>query len=161
MAHQDDHATPDHAAAHGMHGTGAPSAEPHGAPGEEHHGGMRQYFAVFLALLVLTVISFGVGSSPLMTQTPSLGRLVMVTVSCAKALLVLLFFMHLLWEANWKYILTIPAGMMSIFLVIMLTPDVGYRVRHYSEQRWLHAATDRSDDGQEEETDEPEESASR
>ena len=64
----------------------------------------------------------------------------MMAVSCAKALLVILFFMHLKWEANWKYVLTIPAAMMSVFLVLMLVPDVGCRYNHYTEERLLHAA---------------------
>jgi cytochrome c oxidase subunit 4 len=64
----------------------------------------------------------------------------MMAVSCAKALLVILFFMHLLWEANWKYVLTIPASMMSIFLLLMLVPDIGRRTTKYSEERWLYAA---------------------
>ena len=34
-----------------------------------------------------------------------------------------------MWEANWKYVLTIPASMMSIFLVLMLVPDIGRRTR--------------------------------
>ena len=64
----------------------------------------------------------------------------MMAVSCAKAMLVILFFMHMLWEANWKYVLTIPASMMSIFLLLMLVPDIGRRTDRYSEERWLHAA---------------------
>ena len=55
-------------------------------------------------------------------------------------MLVILFFMHLLWEANWKYVLTIPAAMMSCFLVLMLIPDVGLRGNWYSEERVVHAA---------------------
>jgi len=64
----------------------------------------------------------------------------MMGVSCVKAMLVILFFMHLLWEANWKYVLTIPAGMMSVFLVCMLVPDIGMRVSRYAEERIIHAA---------------------
>ena len=64
----------------------------------------------------------------------------MMAVSCAKAMLVILFFMHMKWEANWKYVLTIPASMMSIFLLLMLVPDIGRRTDNYSEERWLHAA---------------------
>ena len=37
----------------------------------------------------------------------------------------MLFFMHLIWEANWKYVLTFPAALMCVFLVLMLVPDVG------------------------------------
>ena len=46
-------------------------------------------------------------------------------------MLVITFFMHMYWEANWKYVLTIPAAMMSVFLICMLVPDIGYRTRHY------------------------------
>ena len=63
----------------------------------------------------------------------------MMAVSCAKAMLVILFFMHILWEANWKYVLTIPASMMSLFLLLMLVPDIGRRTERYSEERWLSA----------------------
>ena len=68
----------------------------------------------------------------------------MMAVSCTKAMLVIMFFMHLLWEANWKWVLTIPASFMSIFLMLMLVPDIGWRQNngyaHYSRERWLFAA---------------------
>jgi cytochrome c oxidase subunit 4 len=64
----------------------------------------------------------------------------MMAVSCCKALLVILFFMHILWEANWKYVLTVPASLMSIFLMLMLVPDIGRRTIRYAEERWLYAA---------------------
>jgi len=63
-----------------------------------------------------------------------------MAVSCTKAMLVVLFFMHVWWEANWKYVLTIPAAMMAVFLVIMLVPDVGMRNRMVSQERALHMA---------------------
>ena len=63
----------------------------------------------------------------------------MMAVSCAKAMLVILFFMHVMWEANWKYVLTIPASMMSMFLLLMLIPDIGRRTVRYSEERWYYA----------------------
>jgi cytochrome c oxidase subunit 4 len=55
-------------------------------------------------------------------------------------MLVVLFFMHVLWEANWKYVLTIPAAMMAIFLALMLVPDVGLRNRMVAQERVLHMA---------------------
>lgn len=64
----------------------------------------------------------------------------MIAVSCAKAMLVMLVFMHLIWEANWKYVLTVPASIMSLFLMLMLVPDIGLRTRNYSEERLLRAA---------------------
>ena len=113
----------------------------HGHDGDHGHGGVGKYFLVFIFLCVLTSASFFT-YSPLWPwkETPSVGWAFMMAVSCTKALLVMLFFMHLLWEANWKYVLTFPAALMCVFLVLMLVPDVGQRTRYYSEQRWLEAA---------------------
>ncbi|HZN34913.1 MAG TPA: cytochrome C oxidase subunit IV family protein [Pirellulaceae bacterium] len=114
--------------------------------GDEHghgHGpsGVGKYVIVFLVLLGLTAVSYLVGNSQtLREKSPGVMWAAMMAVSCAKAMLVILFFMHMLWEANWKYVLTIPASMMSIFLLLMLIPDVGRRVDRYSEERWLYAA---------------------
>jgi cytochrome c oxidase subunit 4 len=122
-----DHA-PSHSASHGDHAHHAP-------------GGVGKYVAVFVALCVLTAISFAVGNShSLRENSPQVMWAMMMAVSCAKAMLVILFFMHVLWEANWKYVLTIPASMMSLFLLLMLVPDIGRRTEKYSEERWLHAA---------------------
>ncbi len=68
----------------------------------------------------------------------------MMAVSCTKAMLVILFFMHVKYEANWKYVLTIPAGFMSIFLILMLVPDVGMRNHWASEERTLYMAEPRN-----------------
>jgi cytochrome c oxidase subunit 4 len=53
---------------------------------------------------------------------------------------VILFFMHVKYEANWKYVLTIPAAFMSLFLLLALVPDVGMRGRWSSEERQLFMA---------------------
>ena len=115
----------------------------HAADHDDHaHGGIRQYLMVFATLCVLTTLSFVVGNSSLMTtpEHKKFGWALMMAISCGKALLVIMFFMHLLWEDNWKWVLTIPASMMSIFLVLMLVPDVGRRTHNYDENRWLHTA---------------------
>ena len=105
------------------------------------HGGAGKYIAVFFTLCLLTGASFFTYSDMWpFKDTPSIGRTFMLAVSSVKALLVILFFMHLLWEANWKYVLTIPAALMSLFLVCMLIPDVGRRTVRYSEERWTYAA---------------------
>jgi cytochrome c oxidase subunit IV len=111
------------------------------APGHAHHGGVGKYIVVFLALCGLTAISVFVGSNQyLRIHAPATMWATMMAVSCAKASLVILFFMHILWEANWKYVLTVPASMMSVFLVLMLVPDIGRRTLNYSAERWYHAA---------------------
>lgn len=118
---------------------------PHGHDHGEHaeHGSLGIYLAVFVALCVLTGASFFTYSS----YWP-FGRhaawAFMMAVSVTKAMLVVMFFMHLLWEANWKWVLTIPATFMSMFLLLMLVPDVGMRqdngFARYSRDRLLHAA---------------------
>jgi cytochrome c oxidase subunit 4 len=94
----------------------------------------KVFVLVFLMLCVLTGISFWVANSYLM-ENKVVGWTAMMLVSVAKALLVILFFMHLWWERAWKYILTIPALFMGILLVLLLVPDVGYRYLTYSKDR--------------------------
>ena len=94
----------------------------------------KVFVLVFLMLCVLTGISFWVANSYLM-ENKVVGWTAMMLVSIGKALLVILFFMHLWWERAWKYILTIPALFMGILLVLLLVPDVGYRYLTYSKDR--------------------------
>jgi cytochrome c oxidase subunit 4 len=116
----------------------------HGADGHANH--FQLYMYVFGALIVLTSCSF-FAYSPLWPfhDTPWIGRVFMFFVSCCKALLVISFFMHLRWEANWKYVLTIPTTLMAIFLMIMLGPDIGFRWVKYSEERKFFDAEARAD----------------
>lgn len=108
---------------------------------DESHGGYGLYITVFIALCVLTSFSF-LTYFDFWRSNVSVGvsRAFMMAVSCTKALLVILFFMHLKWEASWKWVLTIPASIMSVFLMAMLIPDVGLRMRNASEHRMIHAA---------------------
>ncbi len=109
-----------------------------------HHGGLMQYVYVFAALCVLTACSFFTYSSAWpFHDTPQVGWAFMMAVSCTKAMLVILFFMHVKYEANWKYVLTIPAGFMSIFLIMMLVPDVGLRNHWASDETQLYNAPPR------------------
>ncbi len=74
-------------------------------------------------------------------ETPQIGWAFMMAVSCTKALLVILFFMHVKYEADWKYVLTIPCGCMAIFLACALVPDVGMRNRWASQEALSYMAT--------------------
>jgi caa(3)-type oxidase subunit IV len=121
------------------HSHAAHAHDEHAHDEHAHHGGLGKYLAVALALMILTAISFAVANSPIM-DTPSVGWLVMMAVSVTKAMLVIMFFMHLIWEANWKYVLTIPCTIMSVLLVMALVPDVFMRYRTTTPQRLLHAA---------------------
>ncbi len=112
--------------------------------GHEDHGGLAKYVYVFLALCVLTGASFFTYSEywPFHSQ-PKIGWSFMMAVSCTKAMLVILFFMHVKYEANWKYVLTIPAAFMSIFLILALVPDIGLRGHWVSEERAQYMAQPR------------------
>ncbi len=123
----------------------------HHAAGDAHgshdHGSHdnSKYIYVFIALCVLTSISF-MSYAPWWPFPKPITWLMMMAVSCAKASLVMLVFMHLWWEADWKYVLTIPASIMSIFLALALIPDIGRRVGnentlyHYSDSRLRYVA---------------------
>ncbi len=82
----------------------------------------------------LTGISFWIANSSLMDNRLT-AWLAMICVSLAKAMLVVMFFMHLWWERRWKYALTIPALIMGTLLVILLIPDIGLRTQNYSRER--------------------------
>jgi cytochrome c oxidase subunit 4 len=119
----------------------SPAAD-HVDQAETEHGGLSLYLTVFVALCVLTACSFWTYSDlwPSALDSPHIKRAFMMAVSCTKAMLVILFFMHLKWEANWKWVLTIPALMMSIFLMLVLVPDIGLRMDHASQERLQYAA---------------------
>ena len=96
------------------------------------------FIVIFLMLSGLTGLSFWIANSHLMDNR-MIGWSAMMSVSVAKALLVVLFFMHLWWERAWKYVLTLPALIMGGLLVILLVPDVGFRTDTYSNERRSHA----------------------
>jgi len=117
----------------------------HDSHAHADHGGNGKYLIVFAALCVLTMGSFLTYFEFWRHHVPGpASRALMMAISCTKAMLVIMFFMHLLWEANWKWVLTIPATFMSVFLMFMLVPDIGWRIDNgyarYSHQRWLFAA---------------------
>jgi len=117
----------------------------HDSHSHAEHGGNAKYIAVFVALCVLTLGSFLTYFDFWREHVPyQASRALMMAISCTKAMLVIMFFMHLIWEANWKWVLTIPASFMSIFLMLMLVPDIGWRINNgyarYSRDRWLFAA---------------------
>lgn len=107
----------------------------------ESHGGPGIYIAVFLALCILSSMSFITYFEFWRNHVPTeVSRAFMMAVSCTKAMLVIMFFMHLKWEANWKWVLTVPASIMSALLIIALVPDIGLRMRAASYDRLRFAA---------------------
>lgn len=116
--------------------------DPHGHEAEHAHSHTGQYFAVFVALCVLSALSFLTYSDFWRSNFPvAAGRTFMMAVSCTKAMLVILFFMHVKYEANWKYVLTIPPAIMAVFLMLALVPDIGLRDRKASPERRARMAS--------------------
>jgi cytochrome c oxidase subunit 4 len=123
------------------HNTNPVHGHPHGA----HHppSGVTIYVMVAVALVILTSFSYATNLpfwNTLVGDSLAVKRTWMMAVSCTKAMLVILFFMHLKWEANWKWVMTVPASMMSLLLILALVPDIGRRMRHASHERLIYAA---------------------
>ncbi|MCA9126246.1 MAG: cytochrome C oxidase subunit IV family protein [Planctomycetales bacterium] len=108
----------------------------------ENHGSLvRITLTVFIALCILTCASLLTYTDFWQERVPlTVGRAVMMAVSITKAFLVSTFFMHLWWEARWKYVVTLPAMCVSTLLCLALVPDIGKRTVHYDNARWLNAA---------------------
>jgi len=85
---------------------------------DSHH---VNYLAVFGALCFFTFLSvvFDVVHLP----TP-ITIVLVLAVAVAKASCVLMFFMHLKFEGNWKYVLLAPTTILAIGLPLALAPDV-------------------------------------
>lgn len=122
------------------------SHDTHGSHGHEEHSHEEHshtglFIMVFFALCILTTFSFLTYFEFWRTNVPvGVSRAFMMAVSCTKAMLVIMFFMHLKWEANWKWVLTAPVIFMSALLVFALVPDVGLRMRYASQDRMTYAA---------------------
>ncbi len=105
----------------------------------EHKTHTPTFVGVFIMLCALTAISYWIASSDMMDTAPVKARGLMIAVSAAKAMLVVVFFMHLWWEKAWKYVLTLPALILALVLVMLLIPDIGMRTKSYSNDRKLRA----------------------
>lgn len=86
---------------------------------EAHH---VHYFGVFIALCVLTLISAATDFMPL--ENKLVLAAIVLSVSTAKALFVMMFFMHLKFEGNWKYVLLAPTVILAMGLPLALLPDI-------------------------------------
>ena len=88
---------------------------------EENHPYVN-YWMIFGILCVLTVISFladEIGNKGLVLA------IVVLAVAVAKALFVMLYFMHLKFEGPWKYVLLAPTIVLALAIPAALMPDIG------------------------------------
>jgi cytochrome c oxidase subunit 4 len=80
------------------------------------------YYLVFGALLVGTVLTVVVAKFDL----GALNNVLMLTIACAKALLVVLFFMHVRWSTRLTWVV---AGSGIFWLLILFTVMADYMTR--------------------------------
>ena len=89
---------------------------------DDHATHHVNYLAIFFVLCGCTALSviFDVLHMP-----KPVTIVLVLAVACAKAMCVMMFFMHLKFEGNWKYVLLAPTTILSIGLPLALFPDIG------------------------------------
>lgn len=83
------------------------------------------YKFIFLLLCVFTAISWIADEGKELIPGRAVLAVIVLAVAVAKALCVMLYFMHLKFERNWKYVLLAPTCILAIGLPLALLPDVG------------------------------------
>ena len=100
------------------------TAHDHGHDSHDAHH--VNYMYVFFALCGFTVLS--IGADLLHFQNRAILIVIVLAIASAKALSVMLYFMHLKFERNWKYILLAPTTILAIGIPLALMPDIAF---HY------------------------------
>jgi cytochrome c oxidase subunit 4 len=93
---------------------------------DEHHGpNLILYWKVAAVLTVFTASSFAVNALVRNDHfSPELGFVLILGVAVAKAVLVGLFFMHLMFDWAKLYFLIIPAFILGTMMMVVLLPDI-------------------------------------
>lgn len=94
--------------------------------GHKHHGpGFTSYIVVFLALSIFTIVSFLVnGAVRAENLTPQTGFIIILSVAVVKALLVAVWFMHLIVDWGKLYFFIFPTFILGTMMMIVLLPDI-------------------------------------
>jgi cytochrome c oxidase subunit 4 len=74
------------------------------------------YYAVFLALIVGTGLTYAAA----LVDLGFLNNIVMLTIACAKALLVILFFMHVRWSSRLTWVV-VASGFFWLLILFSIT----------------------------------------
>ena len=106
----------------------------HDDHGHDDHGHVN-YLYVFFALMGFTLLSVLFDTFDNYVVKVAL----VLAVAVAKAMCVMMFFMHLKFEGNWKYVVLAPTSILAVGLIIALLPDIG--VAYYTplvpQSEWL------------------------
>jgi cytochrome c oxidase subunit 4 len=90
----------------------------------EHHGAGR-YYVVFVALIVLTIVTYITGRMHL----PTFGLALALLIATTKGMLVLLFFMHLVDHKGANRLIMGVSVLFVILMLIMPMADFATRFR--------------------------------
>ena len=90
---------------------------------DHHDDHSVNYLYVFIALCCFTAIS--VVMDLVHIENKVLLAVIVLSVSVCKALCVMMYFMHLKFEGNWKYILLAPTTILALGLPLAILPDIG------------------------------------
>ena len=99
---------------------------------DAHHGpGFKAYMVVAVALAIFTTISFVINTMVRNgTVSDTAGFTIILLVAICKALLVALYFMHLVIDWGKLYYLIIPAFILGTMMLVVLLPDIVLAWRH-------------------------------
>ena len=86
---------------------------------DTHH---VNYLAIFFVLCGCTALSV---IFDVLHMKKEITIVLVLAVACAKAMCVMMFFMHLKFEGNWKYVMLAPTTILAIGLPLALFPDIG------------------------------------
>ena len=101
---------------HGMKGAGSPDVADHHE--QETRGRWKIYAGVFVALFVLTILELYVGT---LIEEKSNQVVALISLMMAKAILVVLYYMHLRWESRvLRWVIVIPFFAAVFFVGILL-----------------------------------------
>src|SRR5438105_1781633 len=100
---------------------------PAGKP-PEHSPSFQLYINVFLALCVLTAVSF---LANWLLGQGHLSMWIILAVAVVKATLVGMIFMHLKFDWSKLYCIIIPVSVMGVMMMIVLLPDIVLSWHHY------------------------------
>lgn len=90
-------------------------SRPVNVPTDRQHKSHPNYLLVFLSLAVLTALEVGITYVPQLPQAPTL-----LALSVFKALLVIMYFMHLRYDSKWfAFIFFIPFVLVIPMLIVL------------------------------------------
>jgi len=124
-AHDEDHvsAKESHDDDHGDHGHGKEAVAGHAAAHaahDDHKPNRKEYWVIFVALALLTLLEVGVTKVPGISKT--LMRLALVGMALTKAGLVGMFYMHLKHETRiLRLTVAIPLATPALYAVVLIS----------------------------------------